>query len=201
MDFLKNNWFAFLCLILLILNIVSGYRRGFVRMLYRILCNVMALILAAFAAEPIGSFIRTHTSFYDWVEQQCVNVVSDVSGNSQFLAEAGVYNAVGQEAAQVIYSVLMFILAFILIRIIFWIIMLIAGGLAKAPVLRGINRFFGVLAGCFNGIFVIWILMVFFTFFESTSIGEGVMQCISDLPPLHFLYQNNPLMFLTDVFL
>ena len=200
MDFIKTNWFFLLCILLLAWNAVSGYRKGFVRMLYRILCNLLALVLAAFAADPLGNFFKTHTSLYNVVEGRCVDFVSGVSGNSSLLSAAGVYDTVGEQAAQVVFHILMFVLAFVLIRIVFWIVMRVANGIAKAPVLRGINRFLGILAGCLNGLLLVWLLMAVFTIFQSASLGAEVMACIQRWDFLRALYEWNPLLFLADFF-
>ncbi len=200
MDFLKNNWFLILSVVILAWNLVAGYRKGFVRMLYQILSNLVALVLAGFASAPLGEFMKAHTSLYTFIEQHCIQFVSGMSGDSSLLSAAGVYDTAGQQAAQVVFQILMFILAFILIRIAFWIIMLIANGIAKAPVLRGINRFFGILAGGFNGILIIWILMAAFSLFQSLPTGAGVLECIQRWDFLSFLYGKDPFLFLTSIF-
>ncbi len=83
------------------------------------------------------------------------------------------------------------IVLFIVIRIILRIIVSIFDLVSMLPVINGINRSLGGIAGLVEGIIVIWFVCIVITACGSTETGEQILSVISSNNILSFIYDNN----------
>ena len=65
--------------------------------------------------------------------------------------------------------------------------------ISHIPVIHGLNQILGGVVGAAVGLFVIWILMLFITAFQTTPAGGMLMDQIAGSAFLSFLYRNNML--------
>ncbi len=62
---------------------------------------------------------------------------------------------------------------------------------SKLPVIRGIDRFFGMLFGLFLGLLFIWLFFMVVSVLANTPFGATTLAMIRENPFLLWLYQNN----------
>lgn len=80
---------------------------------------------------------------------------------------------------------------FILTVIVLFIVSRFLPFFSKLPVIRKIDRFFGMLFGLLLGLLFIWLFFMIVSFLPETSFGATALGWIRENPFLVWLYQNN----------
>lgn len=223
---MKLTWFGIVILLILILFIWMGYRRGFIREIVSFFFVFLSLSLAWAINPYINDFLISETPVYSTIQETCTDFVQKQSGNlenemessSQFIdglnlpeilrknieknnntenyAELSVNTLteyVSGYLARTIVNGLSYVLAYILatigIRIVVYILNLIAG----LPILKTANKLTGGLVGFVKGLVFIWILFLILTVLCSTEIGKTSLELIEKDSLLSVIYQYDPL--------
>lgn len=66
--------------------------------------------------------------------------------------------------------------------------------ISKLPIINGLNKTAGLLAGLIQGIVVVWIGCIFLTVLGGTKIGQNIFEMINDNTFLSIIYNNNLLL-------
>lgn len=96
--------------------------------------------------------------------------------------------------ARIIVKILIFLVAFLLLCIMFRLILLSLETVTEMPLLRGINRMTGALAGAAVWLVFLWIFFLLVTIFCTTGFGSAILTMIAGNPFLSFLYDHNILL-------
>lgn len=202
---MTEYWFLILCGIVYLFNFIRGLKKGFVGMLYRFLTTAVAVIAAAFAADPLGICLKANTGLYTFIEGKCSSVVTETTQTGtiadSLLQSTGLLDQVAGQIADVIYGIVVFILAFLLIKLALWLFLVILESLADLPLLRTINRIGGAGMGILNATLFVWILMLLISSLSATEFAQSALQNIQMLPALQFLYANNPIQHIVNAIL
>ena len=231
---MKLTWFGIVILLILILFIWMGYRRGFIREIVSFFFVFLSLSLAWAINPYINDFLISETPVYSTIQETCTDFVqkqssdleNEMESSSQFIdglnlpeilrknieknnntenyAELSVNTLteyVSGYLARTIVNGLSYVLAYILatigIRIVVYILNLIAG----LPILKTANKLTGGLVGFVKGLVFIWILFLILTVLCSTEIGKTSLELIEKDSLLSVIYQYDPLIqFITKIF-
>lgn len=99
-----------------------------------------------------------------------------------------------------IINAMSFIITFVVILIILWIICFALNIVSKLPILNGINKTAGLVAGLLHGLVVVWLFFILVTVFSSSELGQKAMNMIGDSQVLSFIYNNNLILrFITSI--
>lgn len=223
---MKLTWFGIVILLILILFIWMGYRRGFIREIVSFFFVFLSLSLAWAINPYINDFLISETPVYSTIQEKCTDFVqkqssdleNEMESSSQFIdglnlpeilrknieknnntenyAELSVNTLteyVSGYLARTIVNGLSYVLAYILatigIRIVVYILNLIAG----LPILKTANKLTGGLVGFVKGLVFIWILFLILTVLCSTEIGKTSLELIEKDSLLSVIYQYDPL--------
>lgn len=223
---MKLTWFEIVILLILILFIWMGYRRGFIREIVSFFFVFLSLSLAWAINPYINDFLISETPVYSTIQETCTDFVqkqssdleNEMESSSQFIdglnlpeilrknieknnntenyAELSVNTLteyVSGYLARTIVNGLSYVLAYILatigIRIVVYILNLIAG----LPILKTANKLTGGLVGFVKGLVFIWILFLILTVLCSTEIGKTSLELIEKDSLLSVIYQYDPL--------
>lgn len=223
---MKLTWFGIVILLILILFIWMGYRRGFIREIVSFFFVFLSLSLAWAINPYINDFLISETPVYSTIQETCTDFVqkqssdleNEMESSSQFIdglnlpeilrknieknnntenyAELSVNTLteyVSGYLARTIVNGLSYALAYILatigIRIVVYILNLIAG----LPILKTANKLTGGLVGFVKGLVFIWILFLILTVLCSTEIGKTSLELIEKDSLLSVIYQYDPL--------
>ena len=223
---MKLTWFGIVILLILILFIWMGYRRGFIREIVSFFFVFLSLSLAWAINPYINDFLISETPVYSTIQETCTDFVqkqssdleNEMESSSQFIdglnlpeilrknieknnntenyAELSVNTLteyVSGYLARTIVNGLSYVLAYILatigIRIVVYILNLIAG----LPILKTANKLTGGLVGFVKGLVFIWILFLILTVLCSTEIGKTSLELIEKDSLLGVIYQYDPL--------
>lgn len=223
---MKLTWFGLVILLILILFIWMGYRRGFIREIVSFFFVFLSLSLAWAINPYINDFLISETPVYSTIQETCTDFVqkqssdleNEMESSSQFIdglnlpeilrknieknnntenyAELSVNTLteyVSGYLARTIVNGLSYVLAYILatigIRIVVYILNLIAG----LPILKTANKLTGGLVGFVKGLVFVWILFLILTVLCSTEIGKTSLELIEKDSLLSVIYQYDPL--------
>ena len=223
---MKLTWFGIVILLILILFIWMGYRRGFIREIVSFFFVFLSLSLAWAINPYINDFLISETPVYSTIQETCTDFVqkqssdleNEMESSSQFIdglnlpeilrknieknnntenyAELSVNTLteyVSGYLARTIVNGLSYVLAYILatigIRIVVYILNLIAG----LPILKTANKLTGGLVGFVKGLVFIWIMFLILTVLCSTEIGKTSLELIEKDSLLSVIYQYDPL--------
>ena len=223
---MKLTWFGIVILLILILFLWMGYRRGFIREIVSFFFVFLSLSLAWAINPYINDFLISETPVYSTIQETCTDFVqkqssdleNEMESSSQFIdglnlpeilrknieknnntenyAELSVNTLteyVSGYLARTIVNGLSYVLAYILatigIRIVVYILNLIAG----LPILKTANKLTGGLVGFVKGLVFIWILFLILTVLCSTEIGKTSLELIEKDSLLSVIYQYDPL--------
>lgn len=223
---MKLTWFGIVILLILILFIWMGYKRGFIREIVSFFFVFLSLSLAWAINPYVNDFLISETPVYSTIQETCTDFVqkqssdleNEMESSSQFIdglnlpeilrknieknnntenyAELSVNTLteyVSGYLARTIVNGLSYVLAYILatigIRIVVYILNLIAG----LPILKTANKLTGGLVGFVKGLVFIWILFLILTVLCSTEIGKTSLELIEKDSLLSVIYQYDPL--------
>lgn len=127
-----------------------------------------------------------------WVEQIMEKVGVTVSQNME---NSGVYRQIGEYIADWILRGISFFAAFLLTAIFLKLIVGLLDIIAKLPLIKGVNRLLGGVAGLVQGIVIVWLLLFFVTIACTTQFGMSIQQYINESKILTYLYQHNGIIY------
>lgn len=113
------------------------------------------------------------------------------SAAGEVMEASGIYTAIAQALADFVIEGLAFFIAFIFASLLVHIISQLLGIVSHIPILKGINRSLGVIAGGVYSLFIIWIAFYIVALSSTAEWGTAVIMYIYQNPFLTYLYENN----------
>ncbi len=210
-------------LIIFLIFLIRGWRRGLLRLLFSVVSIVVLIALVAWATPHISTFIKDNTGIYTMLEDRCTEAIQSrvesglengagqasdsagvslpdgiasyiIGGGENALAESGVYETAGANAADWILAAAAFLIAVILAIIIVRIIGRALGIVNRIPVIGGINRVLCLFAGGFEAYIVVSLLFLFIALIAGTSAGNAITESIDGSAFLSYWYDHNILL-------
>ena len=223
------NWVLLLVLLILGYNIIRGYRKGFLRIVYSLVSWVIVLTFVTVATPYINTYLMEHTTLYEKIEQQCSeqikrsveekqrSIQNESSPDNQKLSQFGImlpdsvvndiFEKTGNMAGEIIEQSGLYDegIAFLIALVAAWtIVHVIARALrivSRIPVLSGVNRTLGVFAGGIYGLILVWIGFYMIAVTSTSEMGSALVACIYQSRLLKYLYENNVILTLIMNFL
>ena len=131
----------------------------------------------------------------DLPESVMAQIVSGASGAADtVLAETGVYAGIAQSLAGFIVQGIAFVTVLILSWILVHVISALLGIVSHIPILKGVNRFTGMLAGLMQGLLIVWIAFYIVALCSAGETGRVIVSYINQSAFLKELYENNILL-------
>ncbi|MFP3153467.1 CvpA family protein [Lachnospiraceae bacterium ZAX-1] len=116
----------------------------------------------------------------------------------KMLSQSGIYNEIGNYIAGFIVDGISFFVAFIFISIVLRFLVNILNIVAKLPVINGLNRTLGLLAGILEGTIIVWLLFFVVAMSCTSVIGQQMIAYINENAFLRFLYAHNGVLSVID---
>ena len=208
---------------IVLFNMVRGYQRGVLMVLYSIAAWVVILIAANGLAPRVKDFMVNHTGIYHSIEQSCEKTINDRLSQSVdeqldhtgedtagVLQNQGIYlpkqmveqlennmaqagNKIVQESGIAQYAA-EYITQFILTGISYFLTVLVLSIVANhIPILGGVNRILGLLLGLVQGVMAVCIILYFVSLISTTGLGSWLYGQIEVNPVTLAIYNSNPI--------
>lgn len=97
-------------------------------------------------------------------------------------------------------NAMVFIVVFIIVKVILIVISKTLDIISKLPVLNGLNKSVGMVAGLLHGLIIVWVGCIVVNLFITSTFGQYMYAEITRSQLLSFIYNNNLLLrFITNV--
>lgn len=114
----------------------------------------------------------------------------------EFMEENDACKQVGEYVADKVLRGISFLISFVIISLLLKLLVTILDVIAKLPLIKGMNRLLGGIAGGIQGFFLVWIFLFLVTLLCTSPVGQTALAYINESVFLTFLYQYNPIMYL-----
>lgn len=110
------------------------------------------------------------------------------------ISQSGIYQQIGDQLAGVVLTIISFLIALTIALIVVHIIGKVTDLANKVPVLGGVNRFIGFIAGIVLGFITVWFIFLIFGILSGTQLGQVLLTEINKNVFLSALYNDNLLL-------
>ena len=174
--------------VLVALSAYRGYKKGLVKTLSKLCCLVVSVIVAKWLYPVISVYVM-ESSLGDFISERIsAQTTSAFEGLPLFFQEAG--NNTANGIANSVVSVVTILLIIIITYFVSKLIVSALNIVAKFPVISMFNRFMGMIAGFFIGVFIVYLLI----FVLVIADVQGVQKWIEDSVIAYTMYRENILM-------
>lgn len=195
---------------ILVLNIIVGYRKGLVNVVFNICAFLLAIVITFIFYKPVSNMIMDNTQIDEKIRDMIINTnqggpeiqennertdlqqyIDNMIENTAEEAKTEALDVVANIMASRGIEILTGILLFIAIRIVLVILKFILEGIAEIPIIKQFNEVGGLLYGVIKGVIIIFLLLTLLFFVVSIN-GNGIIsEAIQDSHITKFLYENN----------
>lgn len=198
---------------ILILNVMIGYKKGLINVIFNICAFLIAIILTLFLYKPVANIIINNTNLDDKIEkviiknnsddentdaqendenttnlQQYIETkLEDTANEAKAQATEIVANTISNKAIEIITAILLFII----IRIIVIVLKFLMEGIANLPIIKQFNKTGGILYGIIKSIIIIYLLLTIMYIVVSINGSGLISDAINSSYITKFLYENN----------
>lgn len=218
MNGIEINWVLIVVIAVLLLYGIRGKNDGFIRTVFGMFSLMAALLTAAAIGPHLSSAIKESESVLPYIteklednerkdhKQEPIQALSipdvlkeflelnNTSEKYEELAVDQVEEYIHKQVAIWMINALSFIIVFIITWVILWYLCMTLNIISKLPVLNGLNKTAGVLAGILRGFIVIWMWCIILTIFSGSEFGQAIFLNINSSPFLSLIYNNNLLL-------
>lgn len=199
---------------LIIISFIAGYKKGFVKSVWKIAALVVTIVLVIALKNPAVDFL-SGTSIAGAINEKISKTIHIPQGGGIDAAESlnlpdflnaqvsdGIENAQGAVASvndavaasltNIAVTIIVCVALFIIIRLILMAVYMIAVGITAAPLIRGVNQFFGGLLAAVNMVFIIFLLLSLVSLFAPAD--SQLFEMIDNTYVVKYLYNYNILL-------
>ena len=205
-------------LIILVLCVFLGYKRGLAKCAINILSFFIAIAVAFIFFKPISNFIIDNTEIDDRIRDSITQIVQkDVEEDGEVKEDTNlpqsmiehinkeiksgvdktketVVNNVANEVSVLAINVISWIGLFIITKIILLIISTLTSFLTELPVLKQIDKSGGIVFGILQAAVIIFAVFAIISFISPMIENTGLVKTINKSIVGSILYNNNPIM-------
>lgn len=205
------NWTLLSILVILIVNVLIGIKKGLIKMLFSALSIIVVVIITSIFAPKLAEFLKDNTTWDDSLTSKTESFLIDkgiikedveidvselplpdmikekIAEGTEDMMEQGIkgYNeAVVNKVSGVIFSAIVYIVFFVVAMALTSIICMILDVVSKLPVLNQINKTAGGIIGLVQGLVIIWLFMIIIMIFGNTEFAMHVHKDINSNPIL-----------------
>ncbi|WP_455720018.1 CvpA family protein [Agathobacter sp.] len=197
------NWLLIAVICIIAWNVVRGYSRGLLRIVYSLVAWVVMLGASMFAAPYVRDCLAQNTQLeqviYDKVQQQVTgnNLIPaggdyDIAG--VLLQKSGVYDEISTQITSAIMTGISFFIVMLVLGIAAYAARRLIWGIEKVPVIGTVNRIAGFGVGFIKGMIIVWVLLAVIALGSTSGFGQTMTPYIDDSSLLRYIYENNPVL-------
>lgn len=200
-------------LAIVMLNVYLGYKKGLIKVAFKIFAFLLAIIISLILFKPVSNFIINNTEFDDTIrnaiisnsnqEQEDIQIEEQENSNIiQKYIEENVKNAERELKAKAIETVADTVSIkitqvatavglFVVIRIILILLSFLTETIAKFPIIKQFNELGGTIYGLAKAIVIVYLILTIIFVLSSFEISKIVVDAIEKSYITKFLYENN----------
>ena len=191
------NWLLIAVICIIAWNVVRGYTRGVLRMVYSLAAWIVMLAASTVAAPYVRDHILSQTGIepviLNGIEKQIAiqgqKATGDFDMANILLQKSGAYDTISAQLTNAIMTGLSFFIVIFLLGIVACIV---------RRLISTVNRVAGFAVGFIKGMVIVWLLLALTSLFAASEIGQTMTAYINDSVMLKYLYENNPVIKLIE---
>lgn len=196
-------------ILILVICIFFGVKRGLTGVIVRLLSIVISLVLSLILFKPVSAIIINHTDIYNNLTSTIENSLNSKDENAEetntepnIILESinkqvetvkeNTNNVIAKSIAEVIINLIVIVVLFIIINIIMFFLKFIFGAIASLPIIKQLDKLGGFIYGLIEGILIIYIVLAILSFVNVQELQLAIKTSYI----ASILYNNNLLLML-----
>lgn len=193
-------------ILIMLLCIFLGYKRGLIKVAVRIISFVLALVIALVLYTPVSNYIIEHTKavptlkqtiaskLYHQEEENDAKTVEEYINQYTEDIKENTSEMVAQQAAIAVIRIGTWIGLFIVSKLLLLLIRLFTDAIASIPIIKQCNKVGGFIYGILEGFVIIYALLAIYTMAEPMLGENKLKEEIQGSHLCHIMYENNLLL-------
>ena len=186
-------------LLIIFISTIIGYKVGFIKVAFRLLSFILALVIALVLYKPISNLIIDHTSIPHKIETQISSRLSSEDKSSTDNIVSNYYNNVKNYSTNVmahnisitIVNISSVLLVFIITRFLLFFLKFSTDLIAKLPLIKQFNHIGGFIYGIIAGFFIVYFIFTVITLLAPLIDLSKILNIINSSIIGNIMYNNN----------
>ena len=191
---------------ILALTTFIGYKRGLVKVIFKMFAFIVALIITIVLYKPVTNIVINNTQLDEKIASIIVengtvekeetsenktidSYIEDTKNNIQ----NNIVNSAAGTVSVNLVSIIVVIALFIAIRIALMLVGFFADSLAELPIVKQFNEAGGIAYGVLQGVIIIIVILTITYFVVNTTKDSSITNIIDSSYITKFIYSNNPI--------
>lgn len=186
-------------LLIIFISTIIGYKVGFIKVAFRLLSFILALVIALVLYKPISNLVIDHTSIPHKIETQISSRLSSEDKSSTDNIVSNYYNNVKNYSTNVmahnisitIVNISSVLLVFIITRLLLFFLKFSTDLIAKLPLIKQFNHIGGFIYGIIAGFFIVYFIFTVITLLAPLIDLSKILNLINSSIIGNIMYNNN----------
>ena len=190
------NFIIDLCILIIIaLSTFIGFKKGFIKVAFRLISFILALIIALVLYKPVSNFIKNYTPIPNKIESKIESRISSSNKEETNNLVANYYKNIRNFSTTVITNSIVnissILIVFLLSRLLLMFLRISTDLIAKLPLIKQFNHIGGFIYGLLAGFFIIYLFFTIITLLAPIIDLNNIIKLINSSIIANIMYNNN----------
>lgn len=201
----------FIVIAIFILNIMVGYKKGLVNVVFNILAFFIAIIVTLILFKPVSNYIVNNTDLDNQIRQAIIDkaageekkslekeeatsleqYINNTIKNAENKAKDDAILVIADNVSAKAVDIITAIGLFIVIRIVLNLLKFLLESISDIPIIKQFNKAGGIVYGAAKALVLIYLVLTILFFVVSTKNNGIVANMIEESYVTKLLYNNN----------
>ena len=189
-----------LCILIIIaLSTFIGFKKGFIKVAFRLISVILALIIALVLYKPVSNFIKNYTPIPNKIESKIESRISSSNKEETNNLVANYYKnirnisttVIAKNITNSIVNISSILIVFLLSRLLLMFLRISTDLIAKLPLIKQFNHIGGFIYGLLAGFFIIYLFFTIITLLAPIIDLNNIIKLINSSIIANIMYNNN----------
>lgn len=194
------NFIIDLCILIIIaLSTFIGFKKGFIKVAFRLISFILALIIALVLYKPVSNFINNYTPIPNKIESKIESRISSSNKEETNNLVANYYKnirnisttVIAKNITNSIVNISAILIVFLLSRLLLMFLRISTDLIAKLPLIKQFNHIGGFIYGLLAGFFIIYLFFTIITLLAPIIDLNNIIKLINSSIIANIMYNNN----------
>ncbi len=194
------NFIIDLCILIIIaLSTFIGFKKGFIKVAFRLISFILALIIALVLYKPVSNFINNYTPIPNKIESKIESRISSSNKEETNNLVANYYKnirnisttVIAKNITNSIVNISSILIVFLLSRLLLMFLRISTDLIAKLPLIKQFNHIGGFIYGLLAGFFIIYLIFTIITLLAPIIDLNNIIKPINSSIIANIMYNNN----------
>lgn len=194
------NFIIDLCILIIIaLSTFIGFKKGFIKVAFRLISFILALIIALVLYKPVSNFINNYTPIPNKIESKIESRISSSNKEETNNLVANYYKnirnisttVIAKNITNSIVNISAILIVFLLSRLLLMFLRISTDLIAKLPLIKQFNHIGGFIYGLLAGFFIIYLIFTIITLLAPIIDLNTIIKLINSSIIANIMYNNN----------